>query len=1284
MSLFSFTLLVVLILWIYLSQRRVSKRLDELTESVLRLEYRFEWLRQKMREAGPAQAETGPGDHVKPAEAKAPFRPRTQINASGVDEQKAARQPSKDETPSGPAPEISEDRQDIEKVKPDRPKPVHATPIQKPPAAPPRPSVWAERFRTFKDNVDWEQFTGVKLFAWLGGLALFIAAGFFVKFSIDRNLIPPALRLAIGAVAGVALIVASGRFQPDKYKVMRHTLAAGGIGVLYSVVFAATLYYEYLSKPVGFGLLALVSAAAFVLAVQYRGVAISILGALGAYATPLLVSMGQGSLPLLLAYLTVVNVGLYQVVRRLDSSLLLLTAAAGTAVALFLATIEVYAATSALILAACWMANLALFSGFLWFSAADPKQDRVFQLSGLLVYPATLTVAFWVILGKPGWAPLLMITVAQAGAVALAFRNRGWFDKVIPFSALGFLAALAWVLLRFDASRFSVSFILLLLYGAAGGLGPLLLIWRHGIHPAMTGWLKIFPVAVVMISLSFMLQQSLVSFWFWPLLVGLELLGIGISLLLRAFVQVGLLLLLFLFGALNWLFHMPSDLLGIGFFIFTLAAGALLCAAVFLMLKNMAKWTALFHIAPSPAGSKTATAPARLPDLGPWLAAAPAGGVCVLLATSFGIAYPLYPHPGLATLFCFVLLVLFAAHRLGFEIPAVAALLAAAAAQAICVFRPPVGLDVSLPVLIWSAVLFIAALPAPFLFFRSFEAWQRLWHAFALFEALQGIFILTASHYLWPEQGAKWAPLLLAALKLPCVAILLRNLEGLPQRNAILAFHGGVLLFYLSALPVLVLNHGWIGLTFVFEATALLWLNRRIEHPGLRWVSLVMAPAGLLILIFNLPLLKHDTSLPVLNAAVLSVAASALALAFSAAMADYPHRLLRRLDLPAYFQWLTVIMGFFLVNLIIADVFAQPGAKFQVWPDGNFVQAACYGLAWTAMGGLIWRWLGLPLAIRRAGLLLVGLGSVGMIVLPFILPRAAVGMRPLFNMALIAYVPLLAMLGYLFYKEEWDDSGSLIKNLLLALVLIAGLVALKFQSSTVFQTGYPFSLFSSHTLSRATAAAFGWIAYGLALYLWPRRLDRPFRVAGMGLILLGVLKALALPFRFRVDFGAMTPIANSPTLILLFCLVSLTYLTLKTGDQRWPLEDISPRAFWGTALAIAAFGVLNIEIASAFAIKGRPFSMLTHGSLAMQLAYSIGWLLFAIGLLLVGIKWDTVKVRWAAIFAIVITAFKIFILDLWHLGQLYRVGSLFGLAVVLILVSFLYQRFLSEAKKNET
>ena len=32
---------------------------------------------------------------------------------------------------------------------------------------------------------------GVKGFAWVGGLALFLGVAFFVKYSFDNNLVPP-------------------------------------------------------------------------------------------------------------------------------------------------------------------------------------------------------------------------------------------------------------------------------------------------------------------------------------------------------------------------------------------------------------------------------------------------------------------------------------------------------------------------------------------------------------------------------------------------------------------------------------------------------------------------------------------------------------------------------------------------------------------------------------------------------------------------------------------------------------------------------------------------------------------------------------------------------------------------------------------------------------------------------------------------------------------------------------------------------------------------------------
>ncbi|MFC1884668.1 DUF2339 domain-containing protein [Thermodesulfobacteriota bacterium] len=1143
-----------------------------------------------------------------------------------------------------------------------------------------QPSQWSEQWKAFKSTVDWEQFTGVKLFAWLGGLALFIAAGFFVKFSIDRNLIPPALRLAVSALIGIGLIIGANRFSVQKFSVMRHTLSAAGIGVLYGVVFAATLYYEYLTKPMGFGLLAVVSAAAFVLAVYHKSIAVSVLGAVGAYATPVLVSTGQGSLVMLFGYLVVVNLGLYQVARRLVSQGLLLVAAFGTAATLGLGTWHTFWKIDGIIIAVTWILNLTLFVLFLGYSNVDPKENQSTHWTGILTFLSALAVAITLLL-KPGWPCLLLVTAALAAAIGLAWRHRGWHGFVIPYAALGFLVALVWVLVRFEPTQFSAGFLLLLLYGIFGGLGPLVLVWRYGLNRKMLFWFRVFPLAIVFISIAVLFQQPVVSFWFWPLLLGLELIGIGISLLFRAFIQVGLLVLFFVIGALNWLFHVPGNMLGIGFFLFIICAGIILCAGLFLLIKRLPDVISLLQL--DREGADHEIPVSDMPNVSQWLAAAPAAGVCVLLAASFMIDYPHYPHPGMLTLICFLALVLIAVRRLGFEISGVAALLGTAAAQAVFVLNPVLGPPAYFSTIVWSGALFLIGLLTPFLFFRSIDRWQRIWNGWALFEAAQAVFILYATQGLWPEYQAQWVPLVLALFKLPVVALLLRRLKGRPERNAILAFHGGVLLFYLSTLPVLVLDHGWIGLTFVFEAFALLWLNRRIEHPGLRWVALAMAPLGLVILAINLPLLKTTDSLALINSATLCVAAAVLALALAVSQAGYPQRRLKNIDLPNYFMWLTVATGFFLINLVVADLFAQPGTRFTVWPGQNFAQWACYALSWVALGGLLRRLTRLPDTARITGLWLVAAGALGMILLPLVLPQAAAHMRPLFNSGLALYLPLLAALYFLFHKEKRNEDISLVKNILLALFLGAGFITLKLQSGTLFATGYPFSLLMSKTPAKAAASAAGWLIYGLGLLIWPKRLDRPFRMAGLVLIIVGLLKAMILPFSFRVAFAQMTPLLNPPSFVYLFCLAALIYLTMRKWDQRWPMLMVVPRVFWGVVLAIFTFVVLNIEIASVFAIKGRPFSMMTHGSLAMQLAYSIGWLLFAIGLLVVGIRWNVVKVRWAAILAIVATACKIFILDVRSLGQLYRVGSLLGLAVVLILVSFLYQRFLSEGKKDE-
>src|ERR1041385_7346120 len=94
---------------------------------------------------------------------------------------------------------------------------------------------------------NWEAFMGVKLFAWLGGLALFLGVVFLVKYSFENNLITPLGRIAIGAAVALALVTAGWWLARGRYGVTAQSLCATGIVILYADVFAAYSFYQIIS-----------------------------------------------------------------------------------------------------------------------------------------------------------------------------------------------------------------------------------------------------------------------------------------------------------------------------------------------------------------------------------------------------------------------------------------------------------------------------------------------------------------------------------------------------------------------------------------------------------------------------------------------------------------------------------------------------------------------------------------------------------------------------------------------------------------------------------------------------------------------------------------------------------------------------------------------------------------------------------------------------------------------------------------------------------------------------
>jgi uncharacterized membrane protein len=139
-------------------------------------------------------------------------------------------------------------------------------------------------------------------------------------------------------------------------------------------------------------------------------------------------------------------------------------------------------------------------------------------------------------------------------------------------------------------------------------------------------------------------------------------------------------------------------------------------------------------------------------------------------------------------------------------------------------------------------------------------------------------------------------------------------------------------------------------------------------------------------------------------------------------------------------------------------------------------------------------------------------------------------------------------------------------------------------------------------------------------------------------------------------------------------------------SARWVSTNETARSIRFPETLTAAAGALifmliNIEIADFYSIEDRLVFRVTGGNLAQDMTYSLAWGIYALVLLVLGIRKHSKMTRAAALVVLVLTIAKVFLHDLWDLGALYRVGSIVGLAIALLAVSYLTQRFVLGREK---
>jgi hypothetical protein len=185
---------------------------------------------------------------------------------------------------------------------------AEAPPVEPPPGEP--PVLPQEPEPPPAPPFDWEGLVGVKLFSAIAGIALVFAAVFFLKYSIEHGWLQPPVRVAIGVLTAIALLVACELKAARQYPATANALDAAAIAILFATFFAAHALWNLIPAFVTFALLGIVTALAVLLSIRRDSLFIAVLGLLGGFATPALLSTGENRPIPLFAYLLMLNMGL--------------------------------------------------------------------------------------------------------------------------------------------------------------------------------------------------------------------------------------------------------------------------------------------------------------------------------------------------------------------------------------------------------------------------------------------------------------------------------------------------------------------------------------------------------------------------------------------------------------------------------------------------------------------------------------------------------------------------------------------------------------------------------------------------------------------------------------------------------------------------------------------------------------------------------------------------------------------------------------------------------------
>jgi hypothetical protein len=274
-------------------------------------------------------------------------------------------------------------------------------------------------------RVEWGAI-GAWVFSWIAGTGLVLAA--VVLFSADAAWLPPAVRVALGLAAGIALLIAGQRPIAPRYRLTADAMTGAAIGILYATFYAVLMRWQLGALPIVIVGMLLVSAVAERLAARRDALLMALVGLIGGFAMPAMPASSPSiEHPVLLfSYLLLLDAGIAWLAIRKRLLWPMVLSIVFTAIFEWAWVLQFLASSQLLLAAAIFAAVAIVGTSPLWYERRDERPEGLRWIAAAAAHLPLLFALYMVVIPNHGARYSILfgfLLVVDAGLAAIAWRG---------------------------------------------------------------------------------------------------------------------------------------------------------------------------------------------------------------------------------------------------------------------------------------------------------------------------------------------------------------------------------------------------------------------------------------------------------------------------------------------------------------------------------------------------------------------------------------------------------------------------------------------------------------------------------------------------------------------------------------------------------------------------------------------------------------------------------------------------------------------------------------------